>query len=248
MNKIIEIKNLYKNFQDLEVLKDINLDIYEGETIAIIGSSGSGKSTLLRCINQLEEQTSGEIYYNNQNILDNKVNINKIREEIGMVFQSFNLFENMNVLQNCVIAQRKVLKRTQLEAQDIAIRYLTQVGLQNFINYDTKKLSGGQKQRVAIARALCMNPKVLLFDEPTSALDPEMVGEVLDVIKQLSKTGVTIIIVTHEMAFAKQVSDRVVFMDKGEIVEVNKPAILFTNPENERTREFIKQLWRTMAT
>lgn len=241
MNKIIEIKNLYKNFQDLEVLKDINLDIYEGETIAIIGSSGSGKSTLLRCINQLEEQTSGEIYYNNQNILDNKVNINKIREEIGMVFQSFNLFENMNVLQNCVIAQRKVLKRTQLEAQDIAIRYLTQVGLQNFINYDTKKLSGGQKQRVAIARALCMNPKVLLFDEPTSALDPEMVGEVLDVIKQLSKTGVTIIIVTHEMAFAKQVSDRVVFMDKGEIVEVNKPAILFTNPENERTREFIKR-------
>ena len=241
MNKIIKIKNLYKNFQDLEVLKDINLDIYEGETIAIIGSSGSGKSTLLRCINQLEEQTSGEIYYNNQNILDNKVNINKIREEIGMVFQSFNLFENMNVLQNCVIAQRKVLKRTQLEAQDIAIRYLTQVGLQNFINYDTKKLSGGQKQRVAIARALCMNPKVLLFDEPTSALDPEMVGEVLDVIKQLSKTGVTIIIVTHEMAFAKQVSDRVVFMDKGEIVEVNKPAILFTNPENERTREFIKR-------
>ena len=241
MNKIIKIKNLYKNFQDLEVLKDINLDIYEGETIAIIGSSGSGKSTLLRCINQLEVQTSGEIYYNNQNILDNKVNINKIREEIGMVFQSFNLFENMNVLQNCVIAQRKVLKRTQLEAQDIAIRYLTQVGLQNFINYDTKKLSGGQKQRVAIARALCMNPKVLLFDEPTSALDPEMVGEVLDVIKQLSKTGVTIIIVTHEMAFAKQVSDRVVFMDKGEIVEVNKPAILFTNPENERTREFIKR-------
>lgn len=241
MNKIIKIKNLYKNFQDLEVLKGINLDIYEGETIAIIGSSGSGKSTLLRCINQLEEQTSGEIYYNNQNILDNKVNINKIREEIGMVFQSFNLFENMNVLQNCVIAQRKVLKRTQLEAQDIAIRYLTQVGLQNFINYDTKKLSGGQKQRVAIARALCMNPKVLLFDEPTSALDPEMVGEVLDVIKQLSKTGVTIIIVTHEMAFAKQVSDRVVFMDKGEIVEVNKPAILFTNPENERTREFIKR-------
>lgn len=241
MNKIIKIKNLYKNFQDLEVLRDINLDIYEGETIAIIGSSGSGKSTLLRCINQLEEQTSGEIYYNNQNILDNKVNINKIREEIGMVFQSFNLFENMNVLQNCVIAQRKVLKRTQLEAQDIAIRYLTQVGLQNFINYDTKKLSGGQKQRVAIARALCMNPKVLLFDEPTSALDPEMVGEVLDVIKQLSKTGVTIIIVTHEMAFAKQVSDRVVFMNKGEIVEVNKPAILFTNPENERTREFIKR-------
>ncbi len=241
MNKIIKIKNLYKNFQDLEVLKGINLDIYEGETIAIIGSSGSGKSTHLRCINQLEEQTSGEIYYNNQNILDNKVNINKIREEIGMVFQSFNLFENMNVLQNCVIAQRKVLKRTQLVAEDIAIKYLTQVGLQNFINYDTKKLSGGQKQRVAIARALCMNPKVLLFDEPTSALDPEMVGEVLDVIKQLSKTGVTIIIVTHEMAFAKQVSDRVVFMDKGEIVEVNKPAILFTNPENERTREFIKR-------
>ncbi len=241
--KIIVIKDLYKKFHNLEVLKGINLDIYEGETVSIIGSSGSGKSTLLRCINLLEMQTSGQIYYNKINTLDNKVNINKIREEIGMVFQSFNLFENMNVLQNCIIAQRKVLKRTKEDAKAIAIKYLTQVGLQKFINYDTRKLSGGQKQRVAIARALCMNPKVLLFDEPTSALDPEMVGEVLDVIKALSQTGVTIIIVTHEMMFAKQVSNRVVFMDNGEIVEVNKPEIIFQNPQNERTKKFIKEIY-----
>lgn len=241
MNVIIKINNLQKNFQDLNVLKGINLEIYEGETVSIIGSSGSGKSTLLRCLNLLEVPSSGEIYYMNQNLLEKEINTNKIREQIGMVFQSFNLFENMNVLQNCIIAQTKVLKRTKEEAKEIAIKYLTQVGLQNFINYDTKKLSGGQKQRVAIARTLCMNPKVLLFDEPTSALDPEMVGEVLDVIKQLAKTGVTMIIVTHEMDFAKNVSDRVVFMDDGEIVEINEPNILFTNPKVERTKEFIKR-------
>lgn len=241
MNEIIKINNLQKNYQNLNVLKGINLEIYEGETISIIGSSGSGKSTLLRCLNLLEVPSSGEIYYMNQNLLEKEINTNKIREQIGMVFQSFNLFENMNVLQNCIIAQTKVLKRTKEEAKKIAIKYLTQVGLQNFINYDTKKLSGGQKQRVAIARTLCMNPKVLLFDEPTSALDPEMVGEVLDVIKQLAKTGVTMIIVTHEMDFAKNVSDRVVFMDSGEIVEINEPNILFTNPKVERTKEFIKR-------
>lgn len=241
MNEIIKINNLQKNFQNLNVLKGINLEIYEGETISIIGSSGSGKSTLLRCLNLLEAPSSGEIYYMNQNLLEKEINTNKIREQIGMVFQSFNLFENMNVLQNCIIAQTKVLKRTKEEAKKIAIKYLTQVGLQNFINYDTKKLSGGQKQRVAIARTLCMNPKVLLFDEPTSALDPEMVGEVLDVIKQLAKTGVTMIIVTHEMDFAKNVSDRVVFMDSGEIVEINEPNILFTNPKVKRTKEFIKR-------
>ena len=239
MKKIIEVKNLYKNYQKLEVLKGVNFNVYEGEIISIIGSSGSGKSTLLRCLNLLEIPTKGDIYFENINIVNDKININKMREQIGMVFQSFNLFENMTVLKNCTIAQTKVLRRTKSEAKEIAIKYLTQVGLKDFINYDTKKLSGGQKQRVAIARALCMNPKVLLFDEPTSALDPEMVEEVLDVIKMLSKTGVTMIIVTHEMFFAKEVSDRIVFMDNGEILEENAPSIIFSNPKNERTKEFI---------
>lgn len=239
MKKIIEVKNLYKSYQKLEVLKGVNFNVYEGEIISIIGSSGSGKSTLLRCLNLLEVPTKGDIYFENINIVNEKININKMREQIGMVFQSFNLFENMTVLKNCTIAQTKVLRRTKSEAKEIAIKYLTQVGLKDFINYDTKKLSGGQKQRVAIARALCMNPKVLLFDEPTSALDPEMVEEVLDVIKMLSKTGVTMIIVTHEMFFAKEVSDRIVFMDNGEILEENAPSIIFSNPKNERTKEFI---------
>lgn len=239
MKKIIEVKNLYKSYQKLEVLKGVNFNVYEGEIISIIGSSGSGKSTLLRCLNLLEAPTKGDIYFENINIVNEKININKMREQIGMVFQSFNLFENMTVLKNCTIAQTKVLRRTKSEAKEIAIKYLTQVGLKEFINYDTKKLSGGQKQRVAIARALCMNPKVLLFDEPTSALDPEMVEEVLDVIKMLSKTGVTMIIVTHEMFFAKEVSDRIVFMDNGEILEENAPSIIFSNPKNERTKEFI---------
>ena len=239
MKKIIEVKNLYKSYQKLEVLKGVNFIVYEGEIISIIGSSGSGKSTLLRCLNLLEAPTKGDIYFENINIVNEKININKMREQIGMVFQSFNLFENMTVLKNCTIAQTKVLRRTKSEAKEIAIKYLTQVGLKEFINYDTKKLSGGQKQRVAIARALCMNPKVLLFDEPTSALDPEMVEEVLDVIKMLSKTGVTMIIVTHEMFFAKEVSDRIVFMDNGEILEENAPSIIFSNPKNERTKEFI---------
>ena len=241
MEKILEIKNLYKSFKDLKVLQGINLDIYKGEVISIIGSSGSGKSTLLRCINLLEDIDSGEILFEGLNINDTKVDINKIREKIGMVFQSFNLFENMNVLQNCIIAQTKVLKRSKEEAKQIAINYLTQVGLKDFINYDTRSLSGGQKQRVAIARALCMNPQILLFDEPTSALDPEMVSEVLDVMRNLSKTGATMIIVTHEMAFAKDVSSKVVFMDNGEILEQNTPNELFFNPQNERTKEFIKR-------
>lgn len=241
MNKIIEIKNLQKDFSTQKVLKGINLDVFEGETLAIIGTSGSGKSTLLRCLNLLEIPTSGEIIIDNENIVNKKININKLREKIGMVFQSFNLFENMNVLENCIIAQTKVLKREKKEAKDIAIQYLNQVGLQDFIYKDPKQLSGGQKQRVAIARALCMHPKILLFDEPTSALDPEMVGEVLEVIKQLSKTGVTMIIVTHEMAFAKDVSDRVIFMENGEIIEQNTPDIIFNNPSNKRTKEFMKR-------
>ena len=222
MNKIIELKDIRKNYENLEVLKSINIDIYEGEIVSIIGPSGSGKSTLLRCINMLEYPSSGDISIYGQNIFDKKVNINKIRQDVGMVFQSFNLFENMNVLENCMISQIKVLKRNKEEAKEIAIKYLTQVGLKNFIYYDTKQLSGGQKQRVAIARALCMEPKVLLFDEPTSALDPQMVGEVLEVIKSLTKTNVTMIIVTHEMAFAKDVSNRTIFMDNGIVIEDGK--------------------------
>ena len=222
-NKIIEIKKLYKNYGSLEVLTGIDLDIYKGEVIAVIGSSGSGKSTLLRCLNLLEEPTSGDILFNGININDKTININKIREEIGMVFQSFNLFENMNVIENCMIAQVKVLKRNKDEAKTIAEKYLEQVGMLEFKNSDTKKLSGGQKQRVAIARALCMNPKIMLFDEPTSALDPEIVGEVLDVMKNLAKEGMTMVVVTHEMAFAEEVSTKVIFMDEGKIVESNTP-------------------------
>lgn len=241
MEKIIEIKNLHKNFGKLEVLKGVNLDIYKGEVISIIGSSGSGKSTLLRCINLLEYPTSGNIYFNNLDIVDRKTNIDQIREKIGMVFQSFNLFENMNVLDNCTIAQIKVLRRDKAEAESVAKNYLEQVGLNNFILADTRQLSGGQKQRVAIARALCMNPDVLLFDEPTSALDPEMVGEVLDVIKSLKSLGMTLIIVTHEMAFAKEISDRVVFMDQGVVAEMGTPSEIFDNPKVQRTKEFLKR-------
>lgn len=241
MERIIEVKNLHKNFGKLEVLKGVNLDIYKGEVISIIGSSGSGKSTLLRCINLLEYPTSGNIYFNNLDIVDRKTNIDQIREKIGMVFQSFNLFENMNVLDNCTIAQIKVLKRNKVEAESVAKNYLEQVGLNNFILADTRQLSGGQKQRVAIARALCMNPDVLLFDEPTSALDPEMVGEVLDVIKNLKSLGMTLIIVTHEMAFAKEISDRVVFMDQGVVAEMGTPTEIFDNPKVQRTKEFLKR-------
>ena len=241
MEKIIEIKNLYKNFGNLEVLKGVDLDIYKGEVVAIIGSSGSGKSTLLRCINLLEEPTSGEILFNGVDINDKKNNIDKIREEIGMVFQSFNLFENMNVLENCMIAQTKVLKKSKEEAKELAIHFLEQVGMIDFINADTRSLSGGQKQRVAIARALCMNPKIMLFDEPTSALDPEIVGEVLDVMKKLAKDGMTMIVVTHEMGFAEEVSTKVVFMDNGKILESAEPKEFFNNPKMPRTKEFLKR-------
>ena len=241
MEKIIEIKNLQKSFGNLEVLKDINLNIYKGEVVAIIGSSGSGKSTLLRCINLLEQPDSGSILFNDININDPDINIDKMREKIGMVFQSFNLFENMNVLENCTIAQTKVLNRKKELANDIAINYLNQVGMLDFIYSDTRSLSGGQKQRVAIARALCMNPEIMLFDEPTSALDPEIVSEVLDVMKDLARSGMTMVIVTHEMKFAEEVSTKVVFMDDGIILEEDTPEQIFNNPKTQRVRDFLKR-------
>ena len=239
MGKIIEIKNLQKSFGKLEVLKGVDLNIHKGEVVAIIGSSGSGKSTLLRCINLLEQPDSGSILFNGVDINDRKVNIDKIRQKIGMVFQSFNLFENMNVLQNCIIAQVKVLKRKKEVAKEIAINHLKQVGMEDFIYSDTRSLSGGQKQRVAIARALCMNPEIMLFDEPTSALDPEIVREVLDVMKELAKSGMTMVVVAHEMKFAEEVSTKVVFMDDGIIIEENTPQIIFNNPKTQRVKDFL---------
>ena len=241
MENIIEILNLKKNYNNLEVLKGVNLNIQKGEVVSIIGSSGSGKSTLLRCINLLEEPNEGSILYNGIDILSNKVNVNKIRESIGMCFQSFNLFNNLNVIDNCTLALRKIKKINKQEANEIAMRELKKVGMADFANKKVTKLSGGQKQRVAIARSLCMNPEIMLFDEPTSALDPELVGEVLDVIKNLAKEGMTMIVVTHEMAFAREVSSRVIFMDNGYICEEGKPEELFTNPKQERTKEFLKR-------
>lgn len=239
---LITIKDLTKSFGKTEVLNGVSFEVNKGDVVSIIGSSGSGKSTLLRCINLLETPTSGEIIYNDINLLDKNVNINKIRSKLAMVFQSFNLFNNMNVLQNCVVAQTHVLKRSKAEATKIALENLAKVGLSDRINFKIKDISGGQKQRVAIARALCMNPEVILFDEPTSALDPEMVGEVLDVMKNLAKQGLTMIVVTHEMGFAKEVSNRVIFMDKGVICEQGEPKELFNNPKNPRTKEFLKRV------
>ncbi len=240
-NIILRINNLSKKFNDLEVLKDISIEVKENEVISIIGSSGSGKSTLRRCINLLEDADGGEIIYNDVNILDRKVNINKIREEIGMCFQSFNLFNNYNVLDNCTLALRKIKKMKRKEAEEIALNNLKKVGMDTFSHAKVETLSGGQKQRVAIARSLSMSPKILLFDEPTSALDPEMVGEVLEVIKSLRGENMTMIIVTHEMSFAKDVSDRVIFMDQGLICEEGTPKEVFDSPKNERTKEFLKR-------
>ena len=238
---VIKINKLEKSFGDLKVLKGVDLEIDKGEVVCIIGASGSGKSTLLRCINLLEEADSGEILFDNQNLMDVKVNINALRQKIGMVFQSFNLFNNKNVLDNCTLAPTTVRKIDFKTAQETAIKHLKAVGLGDFINADVNRLSGGQKQRVAIARALCMEPELMLFDEPTSALDPEIVGEVLDVMKNLAAEGMTMAVVTHEMAFAKEVSDRVVFMDGGVILEQGKPEKLFGSPENARTREFLSR-------
>ncbi len=246
MKGIIDIQHLSKTFGTHEVLKDINFSVNKGEVVCIIGSSGSGKSTLLRCVNLLEKPTSGHIIYNGENILDDKHDIYAYRTKLGMVFQQFNLFNNHDVLSNCVVGQIKVLKRSRYEAESVAMKYLKIVGMDKYINAKPKQLSGGQKQRVAIARALSMEPDVILFDEPTSALDPEMVDEVLKVMKELAESGLTMLIVTHEMEFAKDVSDRVVFMDKGVIAEEGSPEIIFNNPKQERTREFLQRFLKKM--
>ncbi len=242
MTNIISINHLRKSFGDNEVLKDIDFSVDKGEVVCIIGSSGSGKSTLLRCINLLEKPTGGEILYNNQNILTDGYDIHKYRSKVGMVFQSFNLFKNLNVLENCKVSQIKVLNRSDKEAEEIAMKYLSLVNMDKYINAVPRQLSGGQQQRVAIARALCMEPDVLLFDEPTSALDPEMVGDVLDVMKELASVGLTMLVVTHEMDFASEVADRVVFMDQGVIVEEGCPSEIFNNPKEERTKLFLKRV------
>ncbi len=239
MSEVFSVSRLVKKFGDNEVLKDINLTVSQSEIVSIIGSSGSGKSTLLRCINLLETPTSGDILYHGENIRDKGFAVSQYRAKVGMVFQQFNLFNNMTVLQNCVAGQVKVLKKNRADAEKTAKRYLETVGMLQFINAKPKQISGGQKQRAAIARALSMDPEVILFDEPTSALDPEMVGEVLSVMKSLVHTGLTMLVVTHEMGFAKEVSDRVVFMDGGVICEDNPPEIIFNNPEKERTRDFL---------
>ncbi len=239
---MLDIRNLKKNFGNNEILKGINFSARRGEVVCIIGASGSGKSTLLRCMNLLEVPTAGEIYFDGINILDRSVNPLKLTTKMGMVFQQFNLFNNLTVLQNCVIGQIIVLKRKPSEAKDTAMRYLETVGMAQYINAKPHQLSGGQKQRVAIARALSMEPEALLFDEPTSALDPEMVGEVLKVIISLARTGLTMLVVTHEMDFAREVSNRVVFMDGGVIAEEDTPDVIFNNPKNERTRAFLTRV------
>lgn len=282
MEPIISISHISKTFENMEVIKDISLDVYKGDVICIIGPSGSGKSTFIRCINGLTSPSNGTIYYKNERIdrtrakllhrenvryrnakkgktrdelqkekeihIENisnikkdteGVNINLVRSKIGMVFQSFNLFNNMNVLKNCTIAQRKVLKRSKEEAEEIALKNLEKVGMKDRAHAKISELSGGQKQRIAIARTLCMNPDVILFDEPTSALDPEMVGEVLEVMKKLAEEGMTMIVVTHEMNFAKNVSNRTIFIDGGYIVEEGPSKELFENPKEERTKQFL---------
>ncbi|MBQ7679111.1 MAG: amino acid ABC transporter ATP-binding protein, partial [Butyrivibrio sp.] len=238
---VLKIEGLEKSFGNLEVLKGIDLEVQKGEVVCIIGASGSGKSTLLRCINLLEEADAGHIWFDGQDLMDLNVNLNALRQKIGMVFQSFNLFNNKNVIDNCTLSPMTVRKIPKAQAEETAIRHLTTVGLADFIYADSTRLSGGQKQRVAIARSLCMEPEIMLFDEPTSALDPEIVGEVLDVMKELAAEGMTMIVVTHEMAFAKEVSDRVIFMDQGVILEQGSPREIFGNPCNERTREFLSR-------
>ena len=242
MENVIEVKHLNKSFGTHEVLKDIDFSVSKGEVVCIIGSSGSGKSTLLRCINLLETPSGGEIIYKGENILDAKHDIYKYRTKLGMVFQQFNLFNNHDVLSNCTVGQIKVLKRSKKEAEEVAMKYLKIVGMDSFINAKPKQLSGGQKQRVAIARALSMEPDVILFDEPTSALDPEMVGEVLNVMKDLAKEGMTMVVVTHEMGFAREVGDRILFMDNGNIVEQGTPDEIFSNPKNPRTIDFLSKV------
>lgn len=237
--KILEVSHLEKNFGSHKVLTDIDFSVESGDVTTIIGVSGSGKSTLLRCINLLETPTGGKIFYHGKDIAESGFSIPAYRAKVGMVFQSFNLFANMTVLQNCVVGQRKVLKRGKEEAEETAKKYLEKVGMLPYINAKPKQLSGGQKQRVAIARALAMEPEVLLFDEPTSALDPQMVGEVLAVMRKLAEEGLTMIVVTHEMAFARDVSSHVVFMKDGVICEEGTPEDIFVHPQKEETKEFL---------
>lgn len=238
---IIEVRHLGKIFGNHEVLKDIDFDVEKGDVTCIIGSSGSGKSTLLRCINLFETPTSGQIFFHGEDVTKTK-SAAKYREKVTMVFQSFNLFNNLNVLANCTIGPRKVLKMKKDEANAVAMKYLELVGMNAYVNAKPRQLSGGQKQRVAIARALAMSPEVILFDEPTSALDPEMVGEVLEVMKDLAEAGLTMIVVTHEMTFARDVANKVVFMDGGVIVESGTPDQIFTAPKEERTKEFLSRM------
>ena len=239
---MINITNLYKNFGDLEVLKNISTEIKKGEIISIIGPSGSGKSTFLRCINKLEEPSSGHIYIDGMDLMDKNTDINKIRERVGMVFQHFNLFPNMTVLDNLTLSPIMVKKESKEEAEKYALSLLEKVGLLDKANSYPTQLSGGQKQRIAIARALAMKPEVILFDEPTSALDPEMIKEVLDVMRDLAKEGMTMLIVTHEMGFARNVGNRILFMDKGEIIEDCSPKEFFENPTNERIKDFLNKV------
>ena len=238
---VIEVKNVRKHFDNQEVLKGISFNVEKGQQVALIGPSGSGKSTMLRCINLLESIDEGQIIVLDQDI-DQIRDINAYRSKVGMVFQQFNLFSNMNVIDNCTLAQKRVLKINENDTKEKAIANLNKVGMGDFINAYPSTLSGGQKQRVAIARALCMDPEILLFDEPTSALDPEMVDEVLKVIEDLSKEDMTMVIVTHEMGFARDVADKIVFMDGGIVLEEGDPKQIFENPKNERTRQFLKRV------
>ena len=235
--EILQVRHLSKSFGDHQVLKDIDFTVNKGDVTAILGASGSGKSTLLRCINLLETPTAGEIFYHGEDV--STMNPAQYRSYVGMVFQSFNLFANMSVLKNCMVGQMKVLKKSKEEAEKTALYYLDKVGMTPYIHAKPRHISGGQKQRVAIARALAMNPEVLLFDEPTSALDPEMVGEVLSVMQELAKEGMTMLVVTHEMAFARDVSSRVVFMNDGVICEEGTPQEIFENPQKQPTRDFL---------
>ena len=240
-NTVIELKGLQKRFGKVDVLRGIDLKVSAGEVVAIIGSSGSGKSTMLRCINLLETPTGGEILWHGQNVQTQIPSLSKYRASVGMVFQQFNLYNNLTVLQNCTLPQVKVLGRSKAEAEKVAKDYLDRVGMLPYCNARPAQISGGQKQRVAIARALSMNPEVLLFDEPTSALDPEMVGEVLDVMKQLAAEGMTMLVVTHEMEFAREVSSRVVYMADGVVMEEGTPQQIFEDPQNPRTKEFLSR-------
>jgi len=237
---LIRVENIHKSFGHLEVLKGINFEVHKGDVVCLIGSSGSGKSTMLRCINLFEQPEQGAIYVDDENVLETS-DVNHYRSKVGMVFQSFNLFNNMSVLKNCVVAQKKVLKRKDKEAEERALYFLDKVGMRDFAHASSSTLSGGQQQRVAIARALCIEPEIILFDEPTSALDPEMVGDVLEVMKRLAAEGLTMIVVTHEMQFAKDVATKVIFMDKGVIEEEGSPEDIFTHPTKPRTQEFLRK-------